>query len=95
MKRVVNFLFIALILILAFTYHYRLPYTKHFMNNRGLVTVYNVSDRPELEAEIIIVTKIDERLTVEVIKGPGPENVIMLKGEAAKRYLINTDLDGG
>ena len=95
MKRVVNFLFVALILILASTYYYRLPYVKHFMNDRGLIMVYNVSNRPELEAEIVIITRIDERLTVEVIKGPGPENAIMLEGEAATRYLIDTDLDGG
>jgi hypothetical protein len=60
-----------------------------------MVIVHHVKNRVELKAEYIIITKIDDRIIVEIICGPGPENVKVLKDKEARRYLIDAGLDYG
>jgi hypothetical protein len=53
---------------------------------------HSVND-PVHNAQFVVVTKIDGRLTVEAMIGPGPENVLIFKGTEAKDYLRKVGID--
>ena len=54
--------------------------------------VYHVGNRPKLKAKYVIITRVKKQIIVEIVKGPGPENVIRLEGEEAKRFLYEANL---
>jgi flagellar biogenesis protein FliO len=96
MKKVTGALFIILVLIAMLTWHYRKPFLRSF-GKKGFVMVYHVGDRPMLKAKYVIITRVKKRVIVEIIKGPGIENVVRLEGEEAKRFLreANLEYNGG
>ena len=87
MKNFVCLLLWSLVLIMASTLYYRQPHRK-FIKDQASITVYYVGDQPIYSAEFMIVTEFDSgKLIVELITGPGEENVIRIEGDEAHFYL--------
>ena len=97
MRKAMKILLLTLTLLLVLIWHFRLPYAKEikYKGYRAFVMVYSVKHRSDLNAEFVIITKVRDEITVEIIRGAGIENVSRLEGVKAKQYLIDADLDYG
>lgn len=91
-KRAMSVLIPILILLLAFTWYYGRPFVKR-LGHHGFVMVYNVENRSDVEAKFVIITKIGNRLIVEVIEDIDEENVFKLEGVEAKHFLDELELE--
>ena len=62
------------------------------MKGRGFVSAKYVGDDPRYCGKFLLITQIDDDLTVELLIGPGPENTIVLKGDQAEDYLRRVEV---
>lgn len=91
-RKLIVVLSFCLLLILAATWWYQRPYFKSF-GSYGFIATYHSIDDPIYDAEYIIVSKINNKLVVEIIAKPGVEGVTVLKDKEAENYLRKLDID--
>jgi len=85
-------LFVVVLLLLGATQYYNQPNVRA-LGNRGFVTTYHSVNDPINDAQYVTITNIDGMIIVEIIVGPGPENVLVLKNDEAKDYLRTLGID--
>lgn len=93
MKRLIASLVIFGIIVLSITQYYRMPYVKTIKDD-ATIMVYYVGHKPIYGAEYLIITKLksNDELIVELILGPGPEQVVRIEGREAQSYLDRVHL---
>jgi len=64
-----------------------------FLPKAYVVVLYSGNETDFKPAEYIIVTRLNDDLTVELINGAGIENVKILKNLDAEAYLTNHSID--
>ena len=59
----------------------------------SFVLVYHTGHRPDLYADYVVVTKMKNKLVVEIIHGPGIDNITRLENQKARHYLLDHGMD--
>ena len=64
------------------------------ISHRGYVMVLHTGDQSEFSPAIFLtITKLDSKLTLDMINGPGIENLSQLSGDDAAEYLKKHQID--
>jgi hypothetical protein len=86
MRKLIILLILSLVFILGITTYYQKPDVRR-LDKYTTITTYYVGDEPIYSAQYLIITQTKKKLIVELVIGPGPENVIKMEDGEARFYL--------
>tara|TARA_Y100001935_G_scaffold237748_1_gene223490 strand:- start:106 stop:510 length:405 start_codon:yes stop_codon:yes gene_type:complete len=69
-------------------------FAKTFPNGKGFTLAFHTNNQPEYEgAEFVIITCLKDKLTVELIIGPGEDGIISYENNEARQFLVEHNID--
>ena len=69
-------------------------YAKIFPNGKGFTLAFYTNNQPEYNgAEFVIISKIRDSLTVELIIGPGKDGIVTYTDEEAENFITEHKID--